>query len=150
MWHTIPLCQYPHRRDTNIYKKSMLLKNNDTQTTQQIITLMRIVLSQNYFTFRNKIYQPEKGVSMRWPISSTTAEIFLKYLEDMHIQQHFDAKNIVFYTRHVDDIVIIYNTERTHPDLISTHINQIHTHIQNSILPAKTTDAFVSLSFLVL
>jgi hypothetical protein len=43
--------------------KSMLLKNNDTQIMQQIIILMRLVLSQNYFTFQD-IYQPEKGVSI--------------------------------------------------------------------------------------
>jgi hypothetical protein len=42
-------------QETLTFTKLMLLKNNDTQTTQQIITLMRIVLSQNYFTFRNKI-----------------------------------------------------------------------------------------------
>jgi hypothetical protein len=53
---------------------------------------MRIVLSQNYFTFRNRIYQPEKGVSMGSPISSTIAEIFPQYLEDMHKKQLLDAK----------------------------------------------------------
>jgi hypothetical protein len=63
--------------ETLTFTKSMLLKNNDTQATQQIITLMRIVLQQNYFTFRNKFYQPEKSVSMGSPISSTIAEIFL-------------------------------------------------------------------------
>jgi len=108
----------------------MPLKNNDTQTTQQIIILMRIVLSQNYFTFRNKIYQLEKGVSMGSPISSTIAEIFLHYIEDMHIKQLFDAKIIVFYTRHVDDIVIIYNTKKNTPwPYQYKHKPDTHTHI---------------------
>jgi hypothetical protein len=64
--------------ETLTFTKSMLLKNNDTQTKQQIIKLMRIILSQNYFKFRNKIYQPEKGVSMGSPILSIIAEIFLQ------------------------------------------------------------------------
>ena len=38
--------------------KPMLLKNNETHKMQQIITLMILVLSQKYFTFQNKIYQP--------------------------------------------------------------------------------------------
>ena len=111
----------------------MLLKNNDTQTTQQIIPLMTIVLSQNYFTFRNKIYQPEKGVSMGTPISSTIAEIFLQCFEDMHIKQLFDAKNIVFYTCHVDDIVIIYKHQKSTPwPYQYTHKPDTYTYIKLS------------------
>ena len=79
---------------------------------------MRIVLSQNYFAFRNKIYQPEKGVSMGSTIWSTIAEIFLQYFEDTQIKQLLDAKNIVFHTRHVDDILIICNTRhRVFPEV---------------------------------
>jgi hypothetical protein len=58
--------------------KSMLLKYIGTQITQKIITLMRLVLSQNYFKFQNEIYQPEKGVFLGSPISSTIAELFLQ------------------------------------------------------------------------
>jgi hypothetical protein len=44
---------------------------------------MRLVLSRYYFRFQNKAYQPEKGVSVRSPISSTIAEIFLQHFEDI-------------------------------------------------------------------
>jgi len=50
---------------------------------------MEIILSQNYFMFQNKIYQPEKEVSMGSP--STIAELFL-HLEDTHIKQLRDTK----------------------------------------------------------
>ena len=88
----------------------MLLKNNDAHITQQIITLMETVLSQNYFMFHNQIYQPDKQVSMGSPISSTTAEISLQHLESTHIKQLLDTKNIILYTRYVDDILIIFDT----------------------------------------
>jgi hypothetical protein len=39
-------------------------------------------------------------------------------------------QNTIFYTRYVDNIVIIYDTKRTHPDLVNTYINQIHTDIK--------------------
>jgi hypothetical protein len=111
--------------------KSMLLKNNDTQIMQQIITLMRLAPSQNYFTFQNKIYQPEKGVSMGSPNPRTIAEIFLQHYEDIHlIKQLLDMKNIIFYTHYVDDILVIYDTKRIHPNLINTYINKIHTDIK--------------------
>jgi hypothetical protein len=105
------------------------MKNNDTQIMQQILTLMRLVLSQNYFIFQNKIYQPEKGVSMGSPISSTIAEIFLQDFVDIHTKQILDSKNI-FYTHYVDDILVIYDTKRIHPNLINTYINKIHTDIK--------------------
>jgi hypothetical protein len=44
--------------ETLTITKSMLLKNNDAHITQQIIISMETVLSQNYFMFQNKIYQP--------------------------------------------------------------------------------------------
>jgi len=80
---------------------------------------MEAVLSQNYFMFQNQIYQPEKEVSMGSPISSTIAEIFLQYLENIHIKQLLNTKNIILYTRYVDDILIICNTTPTGTDQIN-------------------------------
>jgi hypothetical protein len=62
--------------------KNRLLQNNNTQMTQQIISLLRVVLTQNYFTFQQTIYQPNQGIAMGSPISSLIAEIFLQQYED--------------------------------------------------------------------
>ena len=78
--------------ETLTITKSMLLKKNDAHVTQQIIILIEAVLSQNYFMFQNKIHQPEKGVSMGSPVSSTIAEIVLQHLENVHIKQLLDTK----------------------------------------------------------
>jgi hypothetical protein len=110
--------------------KSRLLKINDTQTTKQIITLMRLALSQNYFTFQNKVYQLGKGVYMGSTILSTITEISQQYFEDIHIKHFLDTKNILFYIPYADDTLIIHGTKITHHDLINTHINQIHTNIK--------------------
>lgn len=60
-------------------------------------------------------------------ISSTIAEIFLQLLEDIHIKQLLDTKYIIFYTSYVDDILIIYDTNRTKPDFFNTYV---HTYIK--------------------
>ena len=88
----------------------MLNKENSAQITKQIITLLEAILKQNYFELQNNIYQPEKGVSMGSPISGTMAEIFLQHIENTHIKHLLDTKNILYYTRYVDDILIIYDT----------------------------------------
>jgi hypothetical protein len=64
--------------------KSLLLKNNNPNVTQQIIELLRLILSQNYFTFQNKIHQAQKGISKGSPISSAIAEIFLQHMEEQY------------------------------------------------------------------
>jgi hypothetical protein len=116
--------------ETLTITKSMLLKNNDTQIMQQIIPLMRLIPSQNYFTFQNKTYQPDEGVSMGSPVSSTIAEVFLKPFRVIYVKQLLETKKkTIFCTRYVGDI---YDTKRTHPDLINTYINQIHIDIKLS------------------
>jgi hypothetical protein len=37
--------------------------------------LLKSVLQQNYFSFQNDTYQPEKGVSMGSPISNTDSSV---------------------------------------------------------------------------
>ena len=110
--------------------ESMLNKENSPQITKQIITLLEAILKQNYFEFQDNIYQPEKGVSMGSPISGTMAEIFLQYIENTHIKHLLDTRNILYYTRYVDDILIIYNTRHISDNTIQKYVNQIHKNLQ--------------------
>ena len=48
----------------------------------------------------------------------------------MLMKQMFDTKNVVFYTRYVDDILLIYNSKRITPEVIHDYINQIHPNLQ--------------------
>jgi len=103
--------------------------------------LIQTILNQNYFSFQNKIYRQEKGVSMGSPISNTIAEIFLQNVEQLYLKQLLDANTIIFYTRYVDDILIIHNTTHVTPEIINDQINKIHpnlhftpTHEQNNTI----------------
>jgi len=46
---------------------------------------------------------------MRSPISGFIEEIFLQYIEPLIIKDVTESKHIIFYTRHVDNILIIYD-----------------------------------------
>ena len=48
----------------------------------------------------------------------------------MLIKQVFDRKKHSFYTRYVDDILLIYNSKCITPEIIHNYVNQTHTHIQ--------------------
>jgi hypothetical protein len=77
--------------------KTKLLQNNNIQITYQMLSLLKVILSQNYFMFQQKIYQPAQGISMGSPISSLIAETFLQHYEDVNIKQLLDMKNIALY-----------------------------------------------------
>jgi len=47
------------------------------------------------------------------PVLNTIAEIFLQYFKDKHIKRLLDTRNITFYVRYVDGILIIYDSKRT-------------------------------------
>jgi hypothetical protein len=115
--------------ETLTITKQLLSEHNEEQITTQIIMLLESVLQQNYF-FQNDTYQPEKGVSMGSSISNTVAEIFLQYLENTHLKHILESKQIIFYTRYVDDVLMIYNTKYTTPETIHQHINKNHPNLQ--------------------
>jgi hypothetical protein len=115
--------------DTPTITKALLKKHNDPQTTTQLLTLLETILQQNYLTFQDRIYKPEKGVSMGSPISNTIAEIFLQHFESILMKQLIETKHIVYYTRYVDDILLIYNTQHISPERTYDFINQIHPNL---------------------
>jgi len=63
------------------------------------------------------------------PISSTIAEIFLQHMESTLMKQLFDKKNIAFYTRYVDDTLLIYNSQHITPETIHNYINRVHPNL---------------------
>jgi len=79
-----------------------------------------------------QIYQQDKGVAMGSPISGTMAQIFLQQLENSIIKHLIDAKILAFYTRYVDDILLIYDSMRTNPDNNLKYVDTIHNNVQLS------------------
>jgi len=49
---------------------------------------------------------------MGFPFSSTITKIYLQYFENIYIKQWLDSKEIVFYKRYVDDIMILYDQQK--------------------------------------
>ena len=60
------------------------------------------------------------------PISALIAEIFLQHYEDNLLKQILDKSNITYYKRYVDDIMIIYEHNKTNRNEIEQYVNNIH------------------------
>ena len=81
------------------------------------------------------------------PISSLIAEIFLQHYEDANIKQILDMKSIALYVRHVDDILVIYDTTKINLHTINTYINKIHNNIKlNPTYEEHNSIAFLDLT----
>jgi len=114
--------------------KTKLQQNSNRQITHQITVLL-----QNYFIFQHKIYHPEQGMVMGSPISGIVAKILLQNYEDNYIKQFLESKNILYYTRYVDDI--FYHIRRnqkkkthkssTHRSTKCTSTWNSHPHVKN-------------------
>jgi hypothetical protein len=81
--------------------------NNTNIITEETLQLLEVVLKQNYFQNNNQLFQPVKGITIGSPTASTIAEIYLQFLEEMHIKYWLENKEIIYYKRYVDDILII-------------------------------------------
>jgi hypothetical protein len=66
-------------------------------------------------------------------LSSTIAEIYLPYFENIYIKHWLNSKEIVFYKRYVDDIMILYDQQKTDKHMILQKINEIDKHLQFKI-----------------
>jgi hypothetical protein len=39
-------------------------------TTEQTLSLLKVILKQNYFQYNNQFYQPKKGIAMNHPFQA--------------------------------------------------------------------------------
>jgi len=67
---------------------------------------------------------------MRSPISSTIAEICLQFPEEICIKQWLESKEIIYYKRYVDDMLIIFDQNKTNEKIIMNHTHNIDKHLE--------------------
>jgi hypothetical protein len=64
------------------------------------------------------------------PISSTLAEIYLQFFEELAIRHWMENGEILYYIRYVDDILIIFDPNKTNEDSITNYMNNIHKYLE--------------------
>jgi nucleoside-specific outer membrane channel protein Tsx len=107
------------------------MKNNYTQSEHitEIMSLVKIILNQNYFQHNNQTFKQQDGLAMGAPTSAILSEIFIQYLEHNNIQKVLQKHNIIDYYRYVDDILMVYNEKHTNINSTLNDFNKIHPNI---------------------
>ena len=57
--------------------------NNQHIIITQNLELIKTILHPNYFHYNDNYYQPINGIAMGSPLSSTIAEIYVQYFEEL-------------------------------------------------------------------
>ena len=137
----------PTQNIVNITKFWLKINNQNQTITEEILYLLKIILEQNYFQYEDRFYKPNKGIAMGSPISSTLADIYLQFFERIYLKHHLETKNIIYYKRYVDDLIIIYDHTKIDADTIYDIINNIDVHLEFKLTEEeKCTTNYLDLS----
>jgi hypothetical protein len=64
-------------------------------------------------------------------MSLTIAEIYLQFFfEEICIKQWMESKEIIYYKRYIDDILIIFDQNKTDGKTIMNHMNNIGKYLE--------------------
>jgi hypothetical protein len=108
------------------------------QFKKELIALVRAVIKQNYFQFRDQIYRQHNCLAMGAPSSSILSEVYLQYIEHTAIYDVLLCNQILGYFRYVDEVLIVYNHDKTNINEVLNSFNDV-TPPYNSLLKKKTT-----------
>lgn len=109
-----------------------------------ILDLIDIILDKNYFQFDGKFYYQIKGFSMGSSFSPSVDNLFMATLEDNMILNESNNpfyKDIIFFTRFIDDIFCIYANSNS-LDLFVGWLNDIHPLISFTFTSTTTSVDF--------
>jgi len=81
-------------------------KHNIEDTLKlELTNISKLIIAQNYFTFRDKTYLQKNGLAMGAPTSSITSKIYLQFIENTKIYDILWYSKVEGYFRYVDDIL---------------------------------------------
>ena len=143
MYTNIPISE-----TIDIIKENLTKTNTSTEQINEIIEVLKVITKQNYFTFENKFWSQEDGLPMGSPISSLLAEIYLQHYETQLIFKTQHAKNIQYWYRYVDDILLLYHGNQRQCEIFRSHLNKINKKKSSSQQNMKTINPSTSLTSL--
>lgn len=100
-------------------------------TNQSILSLLRLVLHCNNFTFEDKHYLQTGGTAMGTKVAPSYANIFMGELESKML--HTAPYKTHLYLRYIDDIFIIWTGTETQHSAFYDHCNSFHKSIKLTI-----------------
>ena len=104
-------------------EKDKTLRLRTLLTVDNLMELVKFVLTTTYFNSKQTIYQQTKGVAMGSPLSPVVVNLFMEWLEEKAIDSAPPECKPKFWKRYVDNILEII--DRGQVQNLTDHLNQI-------------------------
>ena len=132
----------PQDKGTECAEKVLNQRENIHVPSEYIISVLKLILKNNIFSFSDKLYSQEEGTSMGPRHSPHLADVFMAGNIDPQIEQIFqkyESENVDFMKRFLDDIfkVFIGSVQDLHK--ILDEINLIHPSIKFTMSHTMST-----------
>jgi hypothetical protein len=92
--------------------------------------MVNVILNQNYFQYDGKYFKATKGVTIASLISGFIAELYLQHFEESSIRHWLESREILYYRRYADAVLIIFYQTKTNEWAISMYMNIVHKHLE--------------------
>jgi hypothetical protein len=116
--------------------------------TKKITHILKTVIEQNYFQFDQEYYKETHGLAMGAPTSSVLAETVIQHIEHTQIYPILVKQQIIEYFRYADDILIIYDQNKTNTDHTLKEFNKLRQTIKFTI-KKEQQESIYFLAFLI-
>ena len=125
LFTNIPLKKVVNIVQKLVYDEKLITTQLEKRTLKKLLIDCCIKIT---FSFNNELYQQVLGVSMGSPLGPTLANILMTALEDEIVRPLINDGTIKFYTRYVDDILVLTKPKDI-PSILSK-FNSFHPQIQ--------------------
>ena len=107
-----------------------LLRSKDISEDNivDILSLLNVCVSQDFFSFNNKLYKQRDGLTMGSCLSPFLADLFMDYLENNFILTNNNSE-IIHWFRYVDDCLCILNCDAHGAENLLNKLNNIYPKI---------------------
>ena len=118
----------PHTEGILACRAALLNRDRDDPHTWFLLTLLRHVLTLNYFAFNGVIYHQTSGTAMGTKLAPNYANLFMGQLE-LDLIDSYPVKPTVWY-RFIDDIFCVFPGTTEETQNFIDHLNRQHKTIK--------------------
>lgn len=122
--------QIPIADTINLVKENLINNQISIIETDEVCSLLKVVLGQNYFSFNNKMYLQTEGLGMGAPLSGILADIYMNSLENKIINEVLNQDASFKWLRYVDDVWVKFNSSKITSETILNKCNSLNNSIQ--------------------
>jgi hypothetical protein len=115
---------------------SNIIKGNpqsNENVQKEILYITQTIMEQNYFQFNQQYYKQTNRVAMGAPTSAVLPETYIRHMEHTQIYPILVKQQIIGYFRYVDDILLIYDQNKTNIEQILNEFNKLQPTIKFTI-----------------